>query len=127
MIRPPQRSTRTDTLFPYTTLFRSDEVQTRSRPPVAEQAGLDVLVSQLLVQQRVAQQVDLADRPVVRGPQATVEPLELVAVEWAGIEDLNGALLSLRYRPGLPPGRQPCTWAPPVAGRGRAPGRSREW
>src|SRR3546814_14694596 len=25
MIRPPPRSTRTDTLFPYTTLFRSDE------------------------------------------------------------------------------------------------------
>src|SRR3546814_8800143 len=26
MIRPPPRSTRTDTLFPYTTLFRSTEV-----------------------------------------------------------------------------------------------------
>src|SRR3546814_11277907 len=26
MIRPPPRSTRTDTLFPYTTLFRSDAV-----------------------------------------------------------------------------------------------------
>src|SRR3546814_1137670 len=26
MIRPPPRSTRTDTLFPYTTLFRSDHV-----------------------------------------------------------------------------------------------------
>src|SRR3546814_20888672 len=26
MIRPPTRSTRTDTLFPYTTLFRSSEV-----------------------------------------------------------------------------------------------------
>src|SRR3546814_18336585 len=25
MIRPPPRSTRTDTLFPYTTLFRSDQ------------------------------------------------------------------------------------------------------
>src|SRR3546814_4758758 len=25
MIRPPPRSTRTDTLFPYTTLFRSDD------------------------------------------------------------------------------------------------------
>src|SRR3546814_12448464 len=25
MIRPPPRSTRTDTLFPYTTLFRSEE------------------------------------------------------------------------------------------------------
>src|SRR3546814_18922448 len=27
MIRRPPRSTRTDTLFPYTTLFRSDDVQ----------------------------------------------------------------------------------------------------
>src|SRR3546814_11823646 len=27
MIRPPPRSTRTDTLFPYTTLFRSDAFQ----------------------------------------------------------------------------------------------------
>src|SRR3546814_5772359 len=26
MVRPPPRSTRTDTLFPYTTLFRSDDV-----------------------------------------------------------------------------------------------------
>src|SRR3546814_6472013 len=28
MIRRPPRSTRTDTLFPYTTLFRSDEANT---------------------------------------------------------------------------------------------------
>src|SRR3546814_4269560 len=27
MIRPPQRSTRTDTLFPYTTLFRSSRTE----------------------------------------------------------------------------------------------------
>src|SRR3546814_14618324 len=32
MIRRPPRSTRTDTLFPYTTLFRSEGVE----PPVAE-------------------------------------------------------------------------------------------
>src|SRR3546814_2409070 len=31
MIRRPPRSTRTDTLFPYTTLFRS-EIQTHKRP-----------------------------------------------------------------------------------------------
>src|SRR3546814_13986537 len=31
MIRPPPRSTRTDTLFPYTTLFRSLEIQTALR------------------------------------------------------------------------------------------------
>src|SRR3546814_13865793 len=27
MIRPPPRSTRTDTLFPYTTLFRSKDIE----------------------------------------------------------------------------------------------------
>src|SRR3546814_11460540 len=30
MIRPPPRSTRTDTLFPYTTLFRSSRIAARS-------------------------------------------------------------------------------------------------
>src|SRR3546814_11951279 len=32
MIRRPPRSTRTDTLFPYTTLFRSDRVDARVHP-----------------------------------------------------------------------------------------------
>src|SRR3546814_1269489 len=32
MIRRPPRSTRTDTLFPYTTLFRSDSCRRRNRP-----------------------------------------------------------------------------------------------
>src|SRR3546814_8473531 len=36
MIRPPPRSTRTDTLFPYTTLFRSN-LAVASRDPVAQQ------------------------------------------------------------------------------------------
>src|SRR3546814_9731066 len=31
MIRPPPRSTRTDTLFPYTTLFRSHDVEFAAR------------------------------------------------------------------------------------------------
>src|SRR3546814_15506054 len=31
MIRRPPRSTRTDTLFPYTTLFRSGQLRTRRR------------------------------------------------------------------------------------------------
>src|SRR3546814_7003148 len=33
MIRRPPRSTRTDTLFPYTTLFRSPSAQRKSSPP----------------------------------------------------------------------------------------------
>src|SRR3546814_10071133 len=41
MIRRPPRSTRTDTLFPYTTLFRSHDRETVGREPaVQEGAGL---------------------------------------------------------------------------------------
>src|SRR3546814_10935412 len=40
MIRRPPRSTRTDTLFPYTTLFRSDVVET----PMAEGTGRRVRI-----------------------------------------------------------------------------------
>src|SRR3546814_1150524 len=36
MIRRPPRSTRTDTLFPYTTLFRSEEHRQPDRSPQAE-------------------------------------------------------------------------------------------
>src|SRR3546814_18651442 len=37
MIRRPPRSTRTDTLFPYTTLFRSDEIV--GEPPATVLSG----------------------------------------------------------------------------------------
>src|SRR3546814_16451545 len=40
MIRRPPRSTRTDTLFPYTTLFRSD----RRRHDLRAAAGVDLAV-----------------------------------------------------------------------------------
>src|SRR3546814_1622249 len=41
MIRRPPRSTRTDTLFPYTTLFRSGRAETGRKPagPVRSRAG----------------------------------------------------------------------------------------
>src|SRR3546814_2175715 len=39
MIRRPPRSTRTDTLFPYTTLFRSDIAQGEIDLPLAKQPG----------------------------------------------------------------------------------------
>src|SRR3546814_5405638 len=38
MIRRPPRSTRTDTLFPYTTLFRSFDT-IRSKPPLPDRAS----------------------------------------------------------------------------------------
>src|SRR3546814_8967826 len=48
MIRPPPRSTRTDTLFPYTTLFRSLQditahVDFTAMADAALEGGLDVL------------------------------------------------------------------------------------
>src|SRR3546814_14414730 len=48
MIRRPPRSTRTDTLFPYTTLFRSDQQPWRS-PMDRIVAGLPVLVSNTII------------------------------------------------------------------------------
>src|SRR3546814_1927111 len=38
MIRRPPRSTRTDTLFPYTTLFRSHRPFSRRSPPACREA-----------------------------------------------------------------------------------------
>src|SRR3546814_12359641 len=36
MIRRPPRATRTDTLFPYTTLFRSEPIAIQARPPMRQ-------------------------------------------------------------------------------------------
>src|SRR3546814_10488893 len=46
MIRRPPRSTRTDTLFPYTTLFRSPAPGAGGRRPVPEYAQADRLLQQ---------------------------------------------------------------------------------
>ena len=57
---------------------RVDEVQPGRRAPVAEQPRLDVLEPQRLAQQRVVEQVDLADRQVVRRPPVGVDQVELL-------------------------------------------------
>src|SRR3546814_20024584 len=43
MIRRPPRSTRTDTLFPYTTLFRSDRIGEQGREHHRRQLNRDLL------------------------------------------------------------------------------------
>src|SRR3546814_20776506 len=45
MIQRPPRSTRTDTLFPYTTLFRSQAAHTPYRLPVVTGLGLCILAA----------------------------------------------------------------------------------
>src|SRR3546814_4018618 len=60
MIRRPPRSTRTDTLFPYTTLVRSliDGDHGSDRTAVA---GIALCVERLLLQRRDAEDVDAVD------------------------------------------------------------------
>src|SRR3546814_2298949 len=69
MIRRPPRSTRTDTLFPYTTLFRSG--RWAAGDVVAEQrlearsrldAGIPVLGRRMVVPRHVAEIVDAGER-----------------------------------------------------------------
>src|SRR3546814_3704041 len=62
MIRRPPRSTRTDTLFPYTTLFRSDE-----RQRILMHQALFVRVGRHAVDQAVDRGDDRVERVVVAG------------------------------------------------------------
>ena len=97
---------------------RVDEVQAGGGAPVAEQPRLDVLGPQRLAQQRVVEQVDLADRQVVGGPPVGVDaaPAPLVARGHTDAPDRAGD----RSRP---PARAPPARAPGsrVAAMSRSP------
>src|SRR3546814_19010924 len=72
MIRRPPRSTRTDTLFPYTTLFRSQESAGGGRVEVAEQA-------RRAPPEEVVQQPAGSRRAVDAGEEGAVVPGGMVA------------------------------------------------
>src|SRR3546814_5546085 len=67
MIRRPPRSTRTDTLFPYTTLFRSDDLQFRRQ----RAGGFQGLENRDQILRRRAEQIERLDH--VRQPGAAIE------------------------------------------------------
>ena len=60
---------------------RVEEVQTRRRPPVTEEARLDVLERERLAQQWVVEQVDLSDGEVVGSSPVCVEEPELLGID----------------------------------------------
>src|SRR3546814_17977736 len=72
MIRRPPRSTRTDTLFPYTTLFRSDRDRRVVRPAreaereVAGLAGLGDGERYLVLEREARRQIELPAVPIER-------------------------------------------------------------
>src|SRR3546814_8714979 len=71
MLRRPPRSTRTDTLFPYTTLFRSDHAYTRRRLAVeALEAETDLPLGRLGIPGDMqAAHADLSDLAVPQNPR----------------------------------------------------------
>src|SRR3546814_9508953 len=105
MIRRPPRSTRTDTLFPYTTLFRSNHAEraheARKRPEPALHDALRAALGDGRIargqahdrkQRQAEQQADRAeDRERQAGrelPPATVEPV---------VEDRKSTRLNSRH------------------------------
>src|SRR3546814_19983704 len=62
MIRRPPRSTRTDTLFPYTTLFRSADRPGQPELPLATTAGTDLDLPCSRAQGPVVQSIPPAHR-----------------------------------------------------------------
>jgi hypothetical protein len=61
-----------------------DEVQARRGAPVAEQARLDVLPGERLLQEGIGVEVDLTHRQVVGGPPVGVDAAQLVGGEGPG-------------------------------------------
>src|SRR3546814_3856486 len=77
MIRRPPRSTRTDTLFPYTTLFRSQDGRGLTRPELAV-----LLSSSKLLMQDAIEQSDLPADPG-RSEEHTSELQSLMRISYA--------------------------------------------
>src|SRR3546814_7820716 len=92
MIRRPPRSTRTDTLFPYTTLFRSNEGQyrrLRGYPDDARERGREVI-------ERVALDPVRAEAERMIAPTVVLEPGDDARVMQ---DEIFGPILPIRgYR-----------------------------
>src|SRR3546814_5183925 len=83
MIRRPPRSTRTDTLFPYTTLFRSPVVE--SAAPDDVRIGIDQLADVVrgLVNLHQAHVLAAGDRDDDRSEEHTSELQSLMRISYA--------------------------------------------
>src|SRR3546814_18253741 len=77
MIRRPPRSTRTDTLFPYTTLFRSADAAPAPHRALTEQVEISVATGKVRV-------VTIALRELPRHRQLAQRPQQRVVVGIGG-------------------------------------------
>src|SRR3546814_19519224 len=125
MIRRPPRSTRTDTLFPYTTLFRSLNVVPVSLPPLSERRDdIPPLVEHYLTRYAADQRVP--------SPEIAADAMAaLQAYEWPGnVRQLRNVIeRTMILAPGDRIGRIDVDMLPhEVTGElGRATWRERVW
>src|SRR3546814_6601732 len=91
MIRRPPRSTRTDTLFPYTTLFRSISHKSRA---YGDQ-GLGVHLSSELPHQNGAVQWFTVDTVLALLPMPDTAQGHQVSMVWSMPDDMAKALMAL--------------------------------
>src|SRR3546814_8903212 len=89
MIRRPPRSTRTDTLFPYTTLFRAVAPLVAGHAAVVQRSGAGRAVAGVrVVEERPGQAVAVGDLPggleeSVRSEEHTSELQSLMRISYA--------------------------------------------
>src|SRR3546814_7760084 len=72
MIRRPPRSTRTDTLFPYTTLFRSLKLDAKPLPLSNYTIGIDP------IEKMIAKMKEFADWPIFKIKLGTKQDLDII-------------------------------------------------
>src|SRR3546814_6449802 len=106
IIRRPPRSTRTDTLFPSTTLFRShDQPQPFCGPVIDNRAADDLQEAFLGLMMKGGQPIRRLDRPVERSEEHTSELQSLMRISYAvfclkkkNIPNTNVSRITLRYK-----------------------------
>src|SRR3546814_12123760 len=82
MLRPPPRSTRTDTLFPYTTLVRPPKMGAGWCPPGRLGIGVGGTAEKamLMAKQSLMDDIDMYEL-LARGPQNKLEELRIALYE----------------------------------------------
>src|SRR3546814_2543836 len=83
MIRRPPRSTRTDTLFPYTTLFRSRRVPSESTAPPSHFTLASGMILIALPDGTVAKPLTCSTARNVRSEEHTSELQSLMRISYA--------------------------------------------
>src|SRR3546814_7673286 len=83
MIRRPPRSTRTDTLFPYTTLFRSVHPVEQAGLDVPDRAFAQVIVAAQDALDRIVRGHRMPSPSLVRSEEHTSELQSLMRISYA--------------------------------------------